>query len=513
MMLVKLTFLFLILFGVPLVAVSDATLVARAQGELSPPIDVSAVDGSGVGEVVVRWAPIPEAAYYRIGWVAYDDYHAFRDAGRNWLEAFVFVDVENRGQVERLVTRLTPGIRYAFIVASVDARYGVPHWSSWVSHTPAEAPVEVDASGLAAPDWVETSGGLRLGSVDLSWSSVNGADSYLIWYSHANGDGHQWVRADNKSDTISDAEPGLFYRFAVAASSTDAEGNRVYGPFSEAVFVRPTSDANTSQSTGTFSQVTVGDSHSCGLTTGAAIQCWGSNRYGQLNAPLGQFVSVHAGSHHSCALRKNGSVVCWGNTGDEGKTLPPDETFSQIDVGSQHACGITSRSTIACWGANRSGEGNPPEGTFEAVSVSKNIRGSAHSCGIRTDGSAVCWGSDYAGRLRVPPGMLTSISSGDTHNCGFDSDGTLACAGSNQYGQSDVPEGTYDAVSLGGRYTCARKIDASVVCWGEDIRGETVVPEGIYASVSAGYTHTCGVKSNGRVLCWGNNDDGQSLPP
>ena len=274
--------------------------------------------------------------------VAYDDYRAALDSGRDWLEAFVFVDVQNRDRSEHLVARLRPGVRYAFIVGSNVSRYGAPNWSSWASHTLAEAPVEVGPSGLATPEWIASSGGLRLGTVNLSWLRVAGADSYLLWYSTTNGDDHRWAWVHSQSTIVVDLEPGLVYRFAVAAAKTDAEGNFVYSPFSDGVIVRATWDADAAQSSDTFSEVTVGDVHSCGLSVTGAVQCWGDNTNGQLNAPSGRFVSVQAGSYHTCALRIDGSAVCWGDAGDEGKTSPPDETFTQISVGSQHGCGLTA---------------------------------------------------------------------------------------------------------------------------------------------------------------------------
>ena len=52
-----------------------------------------------------------------------------------WLEALVFVDVENRGQASHTIGRLTPGILYAFPVASNDGLYGAPGWSQWAQLT------------------------------------------------------------------------------------------------------------------------------------------------------------------------------------------------------------------------------------------------------------------------------------------------------------------------------------------------------------------------------------------
>ncbi len=118
------------LLAVALLAVGSIS-TANAQGTLAAPTNVTAINGSTPGHVVVSWTAVPDAQYYRIGWVAWDDYLAVDGAGRDWLEAFVFVDVENRGQSSRTVTRLTPGTLYLFIVASNDSQYGSPNWSVW----------------------------------------------------------------------------------------------------------------------------------------------------------------------------------------------------------------------------------------------------------------------------------------------------------------------------------------------------------------------------------------------
>ena len=104
-----------------------------------PPDSTQAVNGPNPGEAVVSWTAVNSAAYYRVGWVAYDDYNAARAAGTNWLEAFTFVDLLNRGQATHKIARLTPGIAYAFIVGSSDSRYAPPAWSAWASLTLAAA--------------------------------------------------------------------------------------------------------------------------------------------------------------------------------------------------------------------------------------------------------------------------------------------------------------------------------------------------------------------------------------
>ena len=100
------------------------------------------------------------ANYYRVGWIAYEDYDAITAAGRPWSEGFAFVDVENLGQTSRTVTRLTPGILYAFIVGSNDTLYGAPQWSAWAQLTlnddasscPTKPPTTVVAGDYDADD-------------------------------------------------------------------------------------------------------------------------------------------------------------------------------------------------------------------------------------------------------------------------------------------------------------------------------------------------------------------------
>ncbi len=99
------------------------------------PANVRATNGPNPGEVNVAWDTADAAQYYRIGWIAFDDYDAIVAAGGDWLEGFRFIDIANRGQTEHTLTRLQPGVHYAFIMAGSSARYGTPHWSQWATLT------------------------------------------------------------------------------------------------------------------------------------------------------------------------------------------------------------------------------------------------------------------------------------------------------------------------------------------------------------------------------------------
>ncbi len=55
-----------------------------------------------------------------------------------------------------------------------------------------------------------------------------------------------------------------------------------------------------------------------------SVVCWGYNADGQASAPGGSFSGVSAGGEHSCGVRVDGSVVCWGDNAVFLPTAGPD---------------------------------------------------------------------------------------------------------------------------------------------------------------------------------------------
>ena len=105
-----------------LVSVSGRNVV-QARDVWPGPDGVTATDGIHPGEAVITWSTVEKAAYYRIGWVARADREVGTDGDAKWQEGFVFADVANRGQASHLITGLTPGVEYDFVVASHDGRW------------------------------------------------------------------------------------------------------------------------------------------------------------------------------------------------------------------------------------------------------------------------------------------------------------------------------------------------------------------------------------------------------
>ena len=120
-----------------LAAIVSGAPPAEAQGRPPATTNIQIVNGHNPGEVIISWDAVPAATHYRIGYVnMVTDYPLAKstEGGRtgNWLEAFVYVDVEAQNFVTSgtvyTIRRLEQGVRHAFVVLTNGSAYGEPTW-------------------------------------------------------------------------------------------------------------------------------------------------------------------------------------------------------------------------------------------------------------------------------------------------------------------------------------------------------------------------------------------------
>lgn len=131
-----------------------------------------------------------------------------------------------------------------------------------------------------------------------------------------------------------------------------------------------------------FQRVYTGGQFSCGLTQGGTAYCWGENGKGQvgvgnrderirLNRKVQRevsFTQLTLGERHVCGLTANGEVYCWGDNalgqlgngseGDRGGRTAPTEVasearFDEVQAGAGHSCAVSRVDReVYCWGDN-----------------------------------------------------------------------------------------------------------------------------------------------------------------
>jgi alpha-tubulin suppressor-like RCC1 family protein len=256
----------------------------------------------------------------------------------------------------------------------------------------------------------------------------------------------------------------------------------------------------------TFQALQAGRLHSCGVDLAQHVWCWGYDGDGEAGVPgfqPGSVVddptvvvgdpavrTVATGGQHTCAVTVGGAVVCWGynvagQLGDgtagpsranpvavglNARTDPavifpsPDPDFPLppgpfLAAGYDHTCAISSGGPTACWGLNQDGQlgdgtvaqRNAPTTVAGGHTFAAVTAGFRHTCALDTNGAAWCWGSNTFGQLgdgtttsaqtpvAVSGGLTFAyIKAGDLSTCGITSAGVAYCWGDNEYGQLGV---------------------------------------------------------------------------
>jgi hypothetical protein len=76
--------------------------------------------------------------------------------------------------------------------------------------------------------------------------------------------------------------------------------------------------------------------------------------------PSGAFEQVGVGYQHACGVRPTGAVECWGSNSWGESTPPTNLSFSSVSANYQHGCGVTTDDRFRCWGYDGDGQSSPP---------------------------------------------------------------------------------------------------------------------------------------------------------
>lgn len=350
-----------------------------------------------------------------------------------------------------------------------------------------------------------------------------------------------------------------------------------------------------------WGDVTVGAAHTCGLRADGALYCWGAAGSGQLGvgaavghcgrrrvaceggpraaATTERFRSVRAGQRHTCAISTGAALYCWGEnlrfqTGVEGavfvatpRRVLPSLSFTDVGPGITHTCAVRTNGVVYCWGEGAFGSlgrGDTVTSVIPAPITSDErftvVRsGRLRSCAIALDGAPWCWGLewesasdniDYFQQRLLPHRIaglppLRDISVSTSSTCAVAVDGTAWCWEANSFGQLGIGTTTGTAVptpvatlqrftgaSAGIIQSCGTATDGRAFCWGNNTFGQLGVPRpgercgdaalecsrqpipvfgGLrFTMVATGPgNHTCGIATDTSILCWGLGSDGQ----
>ncbi|MFM8311779.1 MAG: RCC1 domain-containing protein [Ilumatobacteraceae bacterium] len=300
-------------------------------------------------------------------------------------------------------------------------------------------------------------------------------------------------RVSGLTSGVTSIDTGIDHACAVVSGGVKCWGGNTYGQVGNGTTSQALTPVDVSGLSSGVASIAIGYVHSCALTTAGGVKCWGGNGESQLgNGVAGDsstpvdvdglssgVASIAAYGNHTCALSTGGGVKCWGagyfgqlgNGGLSNSNVPVDVSglssgVASISAGDYFSCAVTTAGAAVCWGNNFSSRlGNPGAGFSQTTpvpvlqltsGVASVASGDGFSCALTTSGGAKCWGGGGLGQLgdgtetseRATVADVTGLTSGvsalsvgGAHACAVLTSGAFQCWGFNGYGQ--VGDGTF----------------------------------------------------------------------
>jgi alpha-tubulin suppressor-like RCC1 family protein len=291
-------------------------------------------------------------------------------------------------------------------------------------------------------------------------------------------------------------------------------GDNSAGRLGDGTTTNRTTPVDVSGLTSGVAWVSAGGEHTCAVTTGGGAKCWGENSAGRLgdgtaidrttpvnvSSLTSGVAQISAGGFHTCALTTGGGVKCWGS-----------RSISQLGIGDPPFPAGCTTSPAQCT--------TPVDVTGLTSGVAQISAGDFHTCALTTGGGAKCWGSHVNGQLGIgdppfPAGCSTSparcttpvdvtgltsgvaqISAGFSHTCALTTGGGAKCWGNPSTGQLGIGDPPFPAGCSTSPARCTTPMDVS----------------GLTSGVAQIWTgrHTCALTTGGGAKCWGSHSSGQ----
>lgn len=268
-----------------------------------------------------------------------------------------------------------------------------------------------------------------------------------------------------------------------------------------------------------IAQIAAGRDHSCILLSDGTVHCWGNNDEGQLglgkkskyvggvsgenvnklpSLKLGdeKIKKLILGNHHTCVVTDGGKLKCFGSN-----------VQGELGIGK----------TIVSLGKMPEDMGESLEAALVGAKVQEGCAGKFFTCALLETGVVKCWGSAIAAGngtekslgtkveemndslvpVALGPSKVKQLACGDQSVCALLETGEVKCWGKNISG------------ILGLGLANGEVIGDSSTEMGEALATVPVEPGLRVTEISCGYAHCCAVLENQAVKCWGGNSSGQ----